>query len=339
MMSLLTRISDLQDSHLLSKHEILVQSVIEAIGEGDLLVGDKLPSINEMVRDVGYARKTIVRAYEELKDRGLVESKNKQGYFVISQETGVVLRVALLLFAFQSFQEDFYNTLRKELGKNVQVDVFFHHNNLSIFETMISNIKGKYGMYVVAPIQNNAVIPMLQSIPPNKLILVDRYLDLGPEYSYIAQEFEKSTYNTLVKLLPEIQKYERMVLFFNTKTDYSPLGIRNAFERFLKDHGIQGCIEENYMPETLHKNTLYFIKNDSILWKFLKDCSNEHCVLGRDLGILSYDDNVLKEIIMGGITTISTDFREMGKMAANYVMEGNEIKTIIPTNLIRRNSL
>lgn len=117
-MPLLDRILDLQNSHLLSKHEILVQSVVDAIGDNEFQVGDKLPSINIMVRDVGYARKTIVKAYEELKDRGLVESKNKQGYFVISQETGVVLRVALLLFAFQSFQEDFYNTLREELGKN-----------------------------------------------------------------------------------------------------------------------------------------------------------------------------------------------------------------------------
>ena len=338
-MVLLDRILELQDSHLLSKHEILVQSVIDSIAEGDLLVGDKLPSINKMVQDVGYARKTIVRAYEDLKDRGLVESKNKQGYFIVSQETGVTLRVALLLFAFQSFQEDFYNTLRNELGKKIQVDVFFHHNNLSIFETIISNIKGKYGMYVIAPIQDNAVIPMLQSIPPNKLILVDRYLDLGPEYSFIAQEFENSTYNTLVKLLPEIRKYQHMVLFFNTKTDYSPLGIRNAFERFIKDYDIRGSIEEGYMPETLEKNTLYFIKNDSILWKFLKDCSRGQCILGKDLGILSYDDNVLKEIIMGGITTMSTDFKEMGKMAAKFVKEGTPIRTIIPTNLLRRHSL
>lgn len=323
----------------MSKHEILVQSVIEGIAEGDFLVGDKLPSINKMVRDVGYARKTIVRAYEELKDRGLVESKNKQGYFIVSQETGVVLRVALLLFAFQSFQEDFYNTLRNELGKKYQVDVFFHHNNLSIFETMISNIKGKYGMYVVAPIQDKAVVPMLQSIPPNKLILVDRYVDLGPEYSFIAQEFENSTYNILVKLLPEIQKYEQMVLFFNTKNDYSPLGIRNAFERFIRDYDIKGTIEDGYLPETIRKNTLYFIKNDSILWKFLKDCSQGQCILGKDLGILSYDDNVLKEIIMGGITTISTDFKEMGKMAAEFVRDGNPIRTIAPTDLLRRNSL
>lgn len=125
---------------------------------------------------------------------------------------------------------------------------------------MITNIKGKYGMYVIAPIQDDAVKPMLQTIAPNKLILVDRYLDLGPEYSFIAQEFENATYSTLVKLLPDIKKYKSMVLFFNSKTDYSPIGIRRAYERFLKDHGIKGSIEENYISGTIKKDTLYFIK-------------------------------------------------------------------------------
>lgn len=143
----------------------------------------------------------------------------------------------------------------------------------------------------------------------------------------------------LVKLLPDIKKYEQMVLFFNPSTDYSPVGIRIAYERFLYDYGILGTIEENYVPGTLQRNTLYFIKNDSILWIFLKDCSQGNYVLGQDLGILSYDDNVLKEIIMGGITTLSTDFKEMAKTAAQYIKNGDEIKSIAPTHLIRRNSL
>ncbi|MDC6365895.1 GntR family transcriptional regulator [Flagellimonas amphidinii] len=338
-MPLLDRIQNLQDSHSLSKHEILVQGIVETIGDEELLVGDRLPSINTMVKEVGYARKTIVRAYEELKVRGLVESKDKQGYFIVSQETGVVLRVALLLFAFQSFQEDFYNTFRNELGEKFQVDVFFHHNNISIFETMISNLKGKYGMYVIAPIQDDRLKPLLQTIPSNKLLLVDRYLDLGSDYSYIAQEFENSTYGFLVKLLPEVKKYKQMILLFNPKTDYSPIEVRNAFEKFIEAHGVKGCVEEKYALGTLQTDTLYFVKSDSTLWKFLKDCTRKKYVLGKDLGVVSYDDNVLKEIILGGITTMSIDFKEMAKIAANHVKNGTETRMIIPSNLIRRNSL
>ena len=213
-MSLLDKINALKKVNTLSKHEQLVHGVIEAIDSGELSVGDQLPSINKMVADVGFARKTIVKAYEDLKERGLVESKKLKGYFIVSRETKVTLKVALLMYSFHRFQEEFYNTFRKELGKRFHIDVFFHHNNLSIFETIFSNIQGKYGMYVVAPIPDPTIRPLLESIDPKKLLIIDRYLELNPEYSYIAQEFEETIYQKLVELLPVIRKYKKTVLFF-----------------------------------------------------------------------------------------------------------------------------
>lgn len=322
----------------MSKHERLVQGIIQSIDGGEIEVGDKLPSINVMVREIGYARKTIVKAYEELKSRGLIESKKLQGYYLISKETNITLRVALLLFAFQSFQEDFYNTFRNELGKRYQIDVFFHHNNISIFENIISNFNGKYGMYVIAPIQDFSIQPLLQRISPQKLLLVDRFLFLGSEYSFVSQEFEKATYNKLVDLLPDIKKYKRIVLI-DDKASYSPVGIQSAFQRFLLDYDIEGVAEWEYIPGTVKKDVLYFIKNDSTLWHFLKECKEKEFVLGDDLGILSFDDNVLKQIMFGGITTMSTDFKNMAKIAADHVKFGNKVQSILPLDLFRRNSL
>lgn len=337
-MSLIENIKNLKQNYNLSKHQQLVQGIIESIDEVDLEVGDKLPSINTMVREIGYARKTIVRAYEELKNRGLVESKKMQGYYIISKETNITLRVALLLFAFQSFQEDFYNTLRDELGEKYQIDVFFHHNNISIFENIISNIIGKYGKYVIAPIQDSSIPPLLQRISPQKLLLVDRFLFLGSEYSFVSQEFEKATYSKLVDLLPDIKKYKRIV-FINDKVSYSPLGIQSAFKRFLLDYDIDGSAEWEYTPGTVKKNVLYFIKNDSTLWHFLKECVEKEYVLGKDLGILSFDDNVLKQIMFGGITTMSTDFNNMAKITANHIKYGSKTQSILPLDLFRRSSL
>jgi len=115
-MSLIDKIKNLSTINTLSKHEQLVHGIIEAIDSGILVTGDQLPSINQMVSELGFARKTIVKAYEELKHRGLVESKKLKGYFIISQETKVTLKVALLLFSFQRFQEEFYNTFRSFLS-------------------------------------------------------------------------------------------------------------------------------------------------------------------------------------------------------------------------------
>ncbi len=325
-----------QDRSLL-KHEHLVQGVIAAIDQGILKRGDQLPSINQMVSEIGYARKTIVSAYEELKGRGLVESIKLKGYFIISEETKITLRIALLLFAFQRFQEEFYNTFRKELGKRFQIDVFFHHNNPAIFETIFSNIRGKYGKYVIAPIPEQGIIALLKSLPPDKLLIVDRFLELPPAYSYISQEFESNTYLKLIELLQDIRKYKKFI-FVDSSFD-SPVEIKNTFRRFVSEFGLNGEVVKKYKPGSLRKGNLYFFISDTYLWDVLRDCRNKEYTLGRDIGILSHDDHVVKEIIFGGITTISTDFNHMAKMAANQIKDGHTIQIIMPMNLIKRNSL
>jgi len=337
-MSLIDSIKSLGNINTLSKHEQLVHGVMEAIDSEILVVGDQLPSINRMVAELGFARKTIVKAYEELKDRGLVESKKLKGYFIISKETKVTLKVALLLFSFQRFQEEFYNTFRKELGKRFQIDVFFHHNNLNIFETVFNNIKGKYGMYVVAPIPDPAIKPLLTGIDPQKVLIIDRFLKMPETYSYISQEFEEATYDKLLELLPRIRRYKKFVLFFSDDKDY-PLGILKAFRRFVSDYEIKTKVEKEYKPGAVKKGSLYFFISDTYLWEVLRDCRNNEYVVGSDVGILSHNDHVVKEIVFGGITTISSDFKEMARRAADHIKNQEMTKEIVPLNLMKRNSL
>lgn len=335
---LIDKIKELTKYNSFSKHEQLVHGVIESIDEGFLKTGDKLPSINVMVGELGFARKTIVRAYESLKERGLVESKKLKGYFIISEETKVVLKVALLLFSFESFQKEFYNTFRKELGKRFQIDVFFHHNNLSIFETIVTNSIGKYGKYVIAPIPEPSVKSLLKRIAPQKLLIIDRYLPMPKEYSYISQEFERTTYIKLVELLPEIEKYKKIILFFREDADY-PKGILKAFNKFIYDYGINGSVEKKYKKGVLKKRHSYFFISDTFLWEFLKDCRNAEYKVGKDVGILSHNDTVVKEFIFGGITTISIDFKQMAINAANHIKNNEVTQTIMPFHLIKRNSI
>ncbi len=335
---LFDKIFELGKLSSISKNEQIVNGVIEAINAKWLKKGDRLPSINNMVEGIGFARKTIVRAYEELKKRGLVESKNFKGYYIASVNTKVKLKVALLLYAFHTFQEDFYNIFRKELGKKYHIDVFYHHNNLEIFKNIISTITGKYGMYVIAPIQSVETPKLLEKFQSEKLLIIDRFVKMPQDYSYIAQEFENSTYNRLVDLSTAIKKYKKMVLFFKEKTDY-PLGIKKAFKKFIIDYKINGCIEKSYNQGSVKKNTLYFFISDNHLWEVLRDCKYAEYNIGHDVGILAHNDNTVKEIIFGGITTISADFKEMARESAAYVKYKTRIHKIIPSETKRRNSL
>ena len=107
MSTVFTKIQELEDESQLSKHEQLVSGIINAIDDKIITEGSMLPSVNNMVRELGFASKTIVKAYKELKERGIVESKNRLGYFVINEDTDQTVKVALLIYAFFALSGDF----------------------------------------------------------------------------------------------------------------------------------------------------------------------------------------------------------------------------------------
>jgi DNA-binding transcriptional regulator YhcF (GntR family) len=197
MRNVYENIQELEDIPTYSKHEQLVQGIINSIDEKILVQGNPLPSVNMMIKELGFARETIVKAYKDLKNRGIIESKNRLGYFVANESTDQKLKVALLMYGFDVFQEIFYRKFREGLGDNIHLDVFFHHNNIEVFENILNHTKGKYGMYVVAPIPHPKSAELLQTIPTNKFLMIDRYEPIEGDFSYLAQEFENSSYRIL----------------------------------------------------------------------------------------------------------------------------------------------
>lgn len=338
MVTIIEKIQELKEISSFSKHEKLVKGIINAIDEKIVTQGSMLPSVNTMVKELGFARKTIVKAYNDLKSRGIIESKNRLGYFVVNEDTVQTMSVALLLYAFHPFQEIFYNTFRKGVGDNVRVDVYFHHNNIEIFETILGNIVGKYGKYVIAPIPHPYTPTILEKIADRKILIVDRFQKEVERYSYVAQEFEIATYTALKELESSIKNFEQIVLFFKPDSDY-PIEIHRAFKQFLRDTGIRGTIEHEYEPGSIKKGTVYYTIGDGDLWNILKDAKKRNLEIGKDIGCVSNNNGPVKEIICGGITTFSTDFEVMANKAANAVKNKNEIKEFIPSHLIRRTSL
>lgn len=322
----------------LSKHEQFVQGIINAINSKLLSRGDSLPSVNNLIGELGFARETIAKGYKELVERGIVASQNRKGFFVSSGDTGQQLKVALLLFAFDTFQETFYKSFRANIGGNIQLDVFFHHNNIEVFESIVASVKGRYGMYVVAPIPHPRTAEILRGLPMDKFLMIDRYEPLRTDCSYIVQEFGESSYRVFSALADTIRQFDEMIFYYRPSTD-TPIEILKAFKRFIKDHKINGVIKTEYEPGSVVKGKVYYTINNTELWAILKDCVEKKLTLGRDVGILSHNDDVVKEIICNGITTYSTDFKLMAEKAATFVLNREKIQETLPTVLIRRKSL
>ena len=70
-----------------------------------------------------------------------------------------------------------------------------------------------------------------------------------------------------------------------------------------------------------------------------KKIKQEKLILAKDIGVISYNETMLKEIVEGGITTISTDFNLMGENLAKMVLNNQQVKIANPSGIILRKSL
>jgi GntR family transcriptional regulator len=66
----------------------LVQQIKQALRMGVLEVGDKLPTVKEVVAEVAINPNTVMKAYWELEHEGLVEGRQGVGTFVSRRPDG-----------------------------------------------------------------------------------------------------------------------------------------------------------------------------------------------------------------------------------------------------------
>ena len=79
--------------------------------------------------------------------------------------------------------------------------------------------------------------------------------------------------------------------------------------------------------------------DDSSLITIIKQLKEKKFKIKRDIGIISFNESPLKEIIEGGITTISTNFSMMGKKLAAMIESNNRTLIENEIKLISRNSI
>ncbi|PRX44279.1 GntR family transcriptional regulator [Prauserella shujinwangii] len=63
-------------------YEQVRSELARQINDGTLAVGTKLPTVRRLAADLGIAPNTIARAYRELEEAGLIETRGRAGSFV-----------------------------------------------------------------------------------------------------------------------------------------------------------------------------------------------------------------------------------------------------------------
>ena len=116
-----------------------------------------------------------------------------------------------------------------------------------------------------------------------------------------------------------------------------PAEIINGVAEFCAAYKMKTSVVENSENGKPSAGTAYVVTSETDLAKLIKRIRKTKLVIGKDIGILSYNETELKDLL--DITTITTDFEAMGKTAANLILKKEYKQLINPFRMIRRGSL
>lgn len=320
-----------------SKYRQIIDSVIEAIRKGKLKSGDKMPSINAICKQWNLSRDTVINAYSELKSRGIISSAPGKGFYIESTNIKLTNNIFVLFDELNSFKEVLYTSFLENLGKDTQVDIYFHHFNRKLFDKLIEEARGNYTTYVIMPAKFSDTSDTLYNLNGRVIILDQLPEDLTNRYPAVYQNFEIDTYKALMAGAGKIYRYNKLIMVYPGGKE--PEGQYKGFLKFCKETGISHELISDLNNRKISKGEAYLVIWDRHLVWLVKEAKANGLELGKDLGLISYNDTPLKEVVANGITTISTDFKEMGQLLAKLVSGKDNQQIENPSSLIVRGSL
>lgn len=332
------------------KYKQIVDSIIGDIANGKVAVGEKIPSINELSETCYLSRDTVEKAYKTLKDRKIIESVHGKGYYTTKTNLISKLNIFFLINKPSTYKMEVFDSFVDAMGINAHVNVYIYHCDQSLFINALESAIGAYDHYVIMPHFRDSnsnhvsytddVLKAIEKVPKEKLLILDNTKPvIKGEYATIYQDFKNDIYEALKEALVKLRTYQKIILIYPKKAVHPyPRRIVDGFLQFCREYDLDHeILDEIYPDMELTSRDVYITVQERDLVNLLRQVRAGGLVLGKDMGIISYNETPLKEIF--DITVISTDFRGMGALAATMIMSGKieNVKNVF--NYIERGSV
>jgi DNA-binding transcriptional regulator YhcF (GntR family) len=333
-----TNLIHIESGSDIPKYKQIIQSVYFAIENRQLRLGDRIPSINGIAKEFNLSRDTVLTAFNELRARGIIASSPGKGYYVNSIEVEREQKIFLLFDELNAFKEKLYNAFTDAVQHKASVDTYFHYFNKRVFKNLILENLTKYTTFVIMPVFFQDIRPIIKQIGQANIYLLDQLNpEIGNDYPAIYQNFQKDMMEALESGLDRLQNYHPLVMVYPGGKE--PRGMLEGFLQFCRQYNRDHEVIHTLENRQIKKGELYIVPNDLDLVTLVKESKRKHLELGKDLGIISYNDTPLKEVVADGISTISTDFEAMGKTLARMVLNKQKGHIENPASLIIRKSI
>jgi DNA-binding transcriptional regulator YhcF (GntR family) len=341
-MEYITKFIIIDDFSATPKYIQLVNSIIKAINEGKIQKNDVLPSINVLSNEFQISRDTVEKGYKHLKKIGILGSITGKGYFVRRSDINQPYKVLLLFNKLSAHKKIIYDAFVEELGELASIDFYIYNNDFNFFKKILKDkIHDDYSHYVIIPhfIEGGEYAhQVLDMIEREKLILLDKKIPgIKGRFGIVYENFELDIYNALEKAIQYLQKYQTIRIIF-PENSYYPQEILKGLFSFCQDFAFNCEVLYNNAYSANTGDVFICVMEDDLV-ELIGKIKEQKLEIGKDTGIISYNETPLKKVILNGITTISTNFREMGRMAAKLILNNTTEHIQVPFDLTLRNSL
>ena len=324
------------------KYRQLANAIIEGIQKGNIKKGELLPSINEVSFEHYMARITVEKGYNYLKQQGIIDSIRGKGFFIKVDEVPRNLKIFLLFNKLSVHKKIIYDAFVQAIGEQGSIDFYIYNNDFNLLKRIVESRDRDFTHIVLIPhfVEGEEMaVDLINSLPKEKLILVDKLLPgLKGNFGAVYENFEKDIYQSLQSAKDELAAYSSLRLLFPASS-YYPKEIVQGFVNFCNDLAFDYEVEETVQKLSLQKGQAYITVMEDDLISLLDRIRAQEFKLGKDIGILSYNETPIKRLLFDGISTISTDFEALGKRAAELVLSNERTKIENPFRYIRRSSL
>jgi DNA-binding transcriptional regulator YhcF (GntR family) len=332
----------IDEQSITPKYVQLINSILKGVEQGNIGKDYQLPSINDLSYELDISRDTAEKAYRQLKQLGVVGSVPGKGYFISKTDVKQTIRVFLIFNKLSVHKKIIYDAFVKTLGEQAAIDFYIYNNDFSLFKKLVQNRREGYTHYVVIPHfleGGEKAFEVLNEIKEGELILLDKLIPaVKGEYGAVYENFEKDIFNALKEALPNLSNYHTLKLVFPSYT-YFPNEILKGFESFCMEYAFQYKVVHKIKDEPISKGDVYINLMEDDLLILLDKIQSTNLEVGKDIGIISYNETPWKRFILDGITTISTDFKQMGEMVANMILHNERKHLEVPFALTLRKSL
>jgi DNA-binding transcriptional regulator YhcF (GntR family) len=336
------RLISIDEYAVTPKYIQLSNSIVKAVEAGKLKKGYLLPSINDLSFELDISRDSAEKTYRHLKKLGVIGSVPGKGYFIANTDIKQPIKIFLLFNKLSTHKKIMYDAFVESIGKDAVIDFYIYNNDFSLFKKLLENKRDDYSNYVIIPVfleGGEKAHEIINTIPKEKLLLLDQLLPgINGNFAAVYEPFEKDIYAALEEMVDRLSRYQTIKIIFPDYT-YHPKQILEGFYRFCNQYAFNYEVVADVNKAVIAEGEVYIslMENDLVL--LVEKIIETKLEVGKQVGVISYNETPLKKIILNGITTISTDFYLMGQKAAQLILAKSTEHIEVPFHLKLRDSL